>query len=1054
MEFDKIILGIDFGTTFSCVSVWKDGGLMIIPNGVGERTTPSVVIFDGPDKVFVGEETLYHVAKDNTVKIFEIKRILGRDYDSIINMLDYFPYKIVKDENLNKPMIEMKFGEKCVKYYPEQIVTLILKKLITNAEIFLNKQIIRDVILTVPADFNETQKRALKDSAEQIQGLKVLQVINEPSAAILAYGIPKQLIKNDMFPFNKHFSLVQYNNEIHPMQEMSIDSTNIDLSSNSNLLLQQSNNALLENNENNESNNINDRSNIGLISNLNNEVKNSLKTSLLSHNKNMMKIIVFDLGGGTYDVSLIYVDNYQKFETITYNGDQRLGGSDFDKKLVDYSLKEFCNQNNYDITKVKENYKCMERLKRTCEETKKYLSSKTDDYIYVEDFYDSKSLCCHITRAKFEELCKDLFKRLEKPLDLILQEKNLNNTDIDEIVLVGGSSKIPKVKDIICNKFNNVPINDQLSPDEVVAYGACIHGEIKRRRDEDFWKDFDYIDKTGHSLGIEIEDGTVFVIIPKGSRYPKSNWHFFHTIYDDQYTFDIKVYEGEGKYAYENELIGEFTLEGIPKKPKGQVILKVTIRIENNQTIKVTAYVNDDNNVKKNLTIHRHKKYQKQNLDENLIFSINEANKDEKQLQNIISEYSRNFNKQKTDQDKYELIKKYNIAIINYLNFLEKNYNDTSSEKYLYLLEKLFKSYTYFFNTSLKSLVELNEKQTIKDSIESFLKKIGNKAPFRIKQLLSHFIKANDFGERLDIFVFSMELLYYKALDNFNKKEKNFILFSKSLFEECLMISNAYIKDYDKGKMHFDLIKKYNEIIQDCDKKIKLISAITLSEIENLKSTGKLFNNENNLQKDDLNLLSDNLEIAIKKINSIENLINNKEALETKAFYMANIVKIEFLKKPITMKLERMEQYISESIGIIDKLGNEYKNKPWCKEIVELRDEILNKFKDQNPAPPIDIDELDDKLSRLLNYGIDSLLEYILKNYPYEGYNFSKETIEKFQKLDKKGKKDFLSKMRRKYDSNNFSHLIPVDINTTDNSAEINDKIIEFIDKMEENLEK
>ena len=437
MEFDKIILGIDFGTTFSCVSVWKDGGLMIIPNGVGERTTPSVVIFDGPDKVFVGEETLYHVAKDNTVKIFEIKRILGRDYDSIINMLDYFPYKIVKDENLNKPMIEMKFGEKCVKYYPEQIVTLILKKLITNAEIFLNKQIIRDVILTVPADFNETQKRALKDSAEQIQGLKVLQVINEPSAAILAYGIPRQLIKNDMFPFNKHFSLVQINNEIHPMQEMSIDSTNIDLSSNSNLLLQQSNNPLLESNENN---------NIGLISNLNNEIKNSLKSSLLNHNKDLMKIIVFDLGGGTYDVSLIYVDNYQKFETITYNGDQRLGGSDFDKKLVDYSLKVFCNQNrqnNYEEKKIRENYKTMQRLKRACERTKKYLSSKMEDDIYLENFYDSKPLYCKITRAKFEDLCKDLFIRLETPLDLILQKQKLKNTDIDEIILVGGSSKIP-----------------------------------------------------------------------------------------------------------------------------------------------------------------------------------------------------------------------------------------------------------------------------------------------------------------------------------------------------------------------------------------------------------------------------------------------------------------------------------------------------------------------------------------------------------------------------------------------------------------------------------
>ena len=177
-----------------------------------------------------------------------------------------------------------------------------------------------------------------------------------------------------------------------------------------------------------------------------------------------MKIIVFDLGGGTYDVSLIYVDKNKKFENKNYSGDQRLGGSDFDKKLVDYSLKVFCDQNrqnNYKEEKIRENYKTMQRLKRACERTKKYLSSKMEDDIYLENFYDSKPLYCKITRARFEELCKDLFIKLEKPLDLILQKQKLKNTDLDEIILVGGSSKIPKVKEIITKKFKNVPINDR-----------------------------------------------------------------------------------------------------------------------------------------------------------------------------------------------------------------------------------------------------------------------------------------------------------------------------------------------------------------------------------------------------------------------------------------------------------------------------------------------------------------------------------------------------------------------------------------------------------------
>ena len=222
MEMENYIVGIDFGTTYSCMAVWKDGGLVIIPNGVGERTTPSVVIFDGPDKVFVGEETLNHLSKNESVKIYEIKRLLGKKYDQIQHLLKYFPYKIIKEENGDRPMIEMTFGKKILKYYPEDIATLILKKLMNNAQAFLGNSV-KEILITVPADFTEYQKLSVRHSAEQIQGLKVLQVINEPSAAVLAYGFPKQYIKNKFFPFNQYFSLVKAaKKELHPMEEISI----------------------------------------------------------------------------------------------------------------------------------------------------------------------------------------------------------------------------------------------------------------------------------------------------------------------------------------------------------------------------------------------------------------------------------------------------------------------------------------------------------------------------------------------------------------------------------------------------------------------------------------------------------------------------------------------------------------------------------------------------------------------------------------------------------------------------------------------------------------
>ena len=1052
MEMEKCLVGIDFGTTYSCVAVWKEGGLVIIPNGVGERTTPSVVIFDDVDKIFVGEETLYHLAKNDTVKICEIKRLLGKDYSDIKDMLKNFHFKIIKDPNSERPMIQMTFDKKkTVKYYPEDIATLILRHLIQNANNFL-KQKVREVLITVPADFNEKQKNAVRIAAEKIDGLKVLQVINEPCAAVLAYGFPKSLIEKKYIPFNKYFTLLQGRNVFHPMEEMSISSsTHIDLSINR--PIEEEHVPLIEN-ENNINNISNDRlilrENQSNNLNINNEV--SIKSSLMSENKDLMKIIVFDLGGGTYDVSVVYLDKDKTFETMGYNGDQKLGGFDFDNKLIDHSLKEFCNKNKYDEKIIRNNYKCMERLKRACEETKKYLSTKEEDTIIVEDFFDSKPLCCKITRKNFEKMCDDLFKRLIKPLDLLLQEKNLNNTDIDEIILVGGSSKIPKIKQIIANKFKNVPINDSINPDEVVAYGAIIYAESLRGFEGEFWKDFNYIDKTGHSIGIETKDGSIKVIVPKGTIYPVSSFDFFETVYDDQYTFDVRVFEGEGKFNYENELIGEFTLSDIPQRPKGEVILKVTVSIDLNQTITVTGFVNEGD-IKKELIID--KKNQFPNLkNENIKLSVNsELNNEERSIQAIIFEYAKNFSNQKSDKDKYDLIKKYNEAMIKYLNFFENNYNDTSSEKYLYLLEKLFKSYTYYFNTSLIICISLGEKTKIKDNIELFLKKISNKAPFRIKKLLIHFkdIKNQHFIDRLEIFVFSMELLYNKAMNNYNKNEKNHILFAKTLFEECMTISNDFIGEKEKPNMVPNLMGRYKKLVEDCEKMINLISAISLSEIENLKIQGKLFDNAQKLENDDLNLLSYNLELAIKKINTIENLNQNQQALETKSFYLANIIKIEFLKKENKMNLERLEQFTSESLSIASNLNN-CKNKPWYKELVKLAQEVETKIKNQSPAPPIEnINDIEEKFMNLFNKGNEELLRYILKNYPYDNYKFTEQSINEY----KKDKKKFLLKLRKLYSFNMYASNASIPINNINNNNPlVNNKILEFINKMLNNIDK
>ena len=969
-------LGIDFGTTYCCVGVWIEGGVSIIPNSIGERTTPSVVIFDSPNEIFVGEDTLYHILKKDSVKIYEIKRIIGKKYNQIGDLLKDFTYKIEQDDN-GEPIIRIN-QEKT--YYPEEIAHLIINKLIKNAELYLNQKV-NEIVITVPSDFSDIQRNKIKKAAELNKDIKVLQLINEPSAAVLSYGFPKRFLKN-MFnyfnPFNQKYTLLDYQPQkiLHPMEEEG-EENNLDI---------------------------------------NDPFKFSVRSSFLNQDKDK-NILVFDLGGGTFDVSLIIITSYI-FETKRTLGNQRLGGGDFDNKLMEFCLDEFSQKNIISKDEIKNNKKCIQMLKIACEKTKKILSIKEEDKVYIEDFYNGLTLNCSITRSKFENLCKEYFNQLIPTIKNVLIYKN-KTIKINEIVLAGGSSKIPKVKEILRNEFPEpIKINDSISSDEVVAFGATFFSESLRRNTGEIWGDFQYLDCLQHSYGVELEDGTMDVLLKAGKKYPTEVVKYYFNAYDDQSNFEIKVYEGEKKQVNENELVGQFTLNNIPIKKKNEVCLTVIFNFDEDQILSVTASV-AENGEKKCIKINKKDQDENRNAIQGNIGLINNGlNKQEKQLKKEIMDYTKHFKKAKSDKIKFDIIINYNKLIIEYLIFLETNYNDIESEKYFYLLDKLFKSYSYLLKTQLISFVDLNSKGNIKDTVESYLEKISKKNPFRLKNLLEHFkdIKKDNSDIYYSSSIYSMGILKKRGDDYFTKMNKNSVLTAKTFYEECVIIGKVVFSNNTIMLEQIDigLRRNYAECIEECENKIKIISADFISVIENTKLTGNLFSNNNNLDDDHLNLFILNLKESLKILDSIEDLNENIEALESKSICLANIVQIQFqLKAKDNIKykdLQEMYNYSKQSIDIANNLGQNCKNKNWYNEINNLNIKIKDKLENSSAPPIFDIKKFDDEL-RNLSLNDEEFLKHILTKCPFEGCEFSENMLEEYQK----DKENFLKMLLLKY---------------------------------------
>ena len=1028
---EKYALGIDFGTTYSCTCAWTNGGNVVILNELGERTTPSVVIFENKNKFYVGEETLNHLSKKNCVKIYEIKRLIGKKYSEIKNIKNYFAYT-VEEKKGDQPIIKITFDNgETSEYTPEYIVSLILAKLIKNAEIFLNKQI-TDIVITVPADFTDIQRHAVKFSAESIPGIKVLKIINEPSSAALAYGFYSlnEIGKNVLFNFDE--GLLGF--APHP----------------------------IEIKEKNKKISLTKTPKTSTIVLLNNKEKKSEKKSEKESEKEKEKndntkiILVFDFGGGTFDVSIVEMDE-RCVETLVSSGDQMLGGGDFDNKLMEFCLNNFVEKTKKDKEKIKKNYKSMQRLKIACEQTKKILSKKYEDTIFIEDFYEEESISITITRAEFEELCKDIFDKLIEPLDHAIEDaKSKDISKIDEIILVGGSSKIPKVKEILENKFGeNIPVNNFINPDEIVAYGAALCCEKLMRSNNELLKNFNYIDSIQHSYGIEVENGKMEILLPRGSTYPSSKSKFFHNFYDYQKSIDIKVYEGENKSCTKNQLLGKFTLENIPIKKKGELIIRVNLGIDINQIIKVSAYIGENESTNgisifsDNPFTNKKKKIIVENLNK---IEIDPDGK-EKKLRSSMVEYSKMFTKMNNDEDKYKIIKNYKTTLIEYLTFLQENCFDIESDKYIILVEYLFKSFSYIF-TDFSNSISKDEKLEMEEIILKYLKLVSFKKPFKLKQLIIIF--ENIKSEISDIFysisIYCMEILKEKAKKYLELKTKNSSLVAINIYEECLNIGNYSFKDEKTLNLIDKKLKdKFNDIKGECEKNIIILSIEFHNEIENTMKTGKLFS-DSNMDYDNLCLLSFNISQIIKNINSINNLYQNKEILEKKSIFLATIVKIEFLMKKRRLSLQNLLEFAEQSIDIVDyKLGNDYKNKEWYKEIVDLKNKIQEEFNSTAPMPIGHIENLREQFNEKFLEGEEAFLKFLVENYPHEEFNEKYDIIGEFRK----NKKKLLKRLITAY--NNYGEDSPTPLSKNRNDIENNQKkeiILEYLGNIKNNQNK
>ncbi|PIC53196.1 hypothetical protein B9Z55_000300 [Caenorhabditis nigoni] len=486
------VIGIDLGTTNSCVGVYQNGKIEIIANFEGNRTTPSYVAFNETERL-IGDAAKDQASRNPENTVSNAKRLIGRRFDdeTVQDDIKHWPF-VVKSKN-GTPMIQVQVKGENKEFNAEEISAMVLQQMRNISEKYLGHDV-KDAVITVPAYFNDSQRQATKDAAT-IAGLNVIRIINEPTAAALAYGLDRGITGEK-------------------------------------------------------------------------------------------KVLIFDLGSGTCDVSILSIADKSVFEVISTAGDTHLGGEDFDSRLVEHFITEFKRKSGKDIC---ENPRAIRRLRDACEHAKRTLSSKTETTVEVESLIDGIDFKSKITRAKFEELCAELFRRTLEPVERALKDSEIDKRNIDEIVLVGGSSKVPKIQKLLRDFFDGKELNCSINPDEAVAFGAAVQAAVLSGVRDDTVKDVVLYDVTPLSLGINTVGGVMSNIINRNTRIPANATEQYTTHDDDQTRATIKVYEGERAMTEDNHLLGRFELEGIPAAPRGTAKIGVTFEIDANGILNVTA---------------------------------------------------------------------------------------------------------------------------------------------------------------------------------------------------------------------------------------------------------------------------------------------------------------------------------------------------------------------------------------------------------------------------------------------------------------------------------